>query len=40
MKTHNAKPFSTFDRNNDLQPKYNCAEKYKGAWWYTYTASI
>ena len=25
--------FTTYDRDNDQYP-YNCAEQYKGAWWY------
>ncbi|KAK3738542.1 hypothetical protein RRG08_048202 [Elysia crispata] len=30
---HNNKPFSTFDRDNDVNPR-NCALECHGAWWY------
>ncbi|XP_039220138.1 ficolin-1-like [Crotalus tigris] len=30
---HNKMPFSTRDKRQDPE-KFNCAEKYKGAWWY------
>ena len=33
MAYHNNRPFSTHDRDNDLDGR-NCAETYKGAWWY------
>ncbi|XP_033149063.1 ficolin-2-like [Drosophila busckii] len=26
--------FSTFDRDNDMSPKKNCASELSGAWWY------
>jgi len=26
--------FSTKDQDNDQNPKKNCAETYKGAWWF------
>jgi len=26
--------FSTFDQDNDVQSAGNCAQKYRGAWWY------
>lgn len=26
--------FSTYDKDNDLNADENCAEKYKGAWWF------
>ena len=31
---HNGHTFSTRDQDNDAQPKQNCAQRYKGAWWY------
>ncbi|KFB50576.1 AGAP010774-PA-like protein [Anopheles sinensis] len=31
---HNGMKFSTFDQDNDLTEKMNCAESYKGAWWF------
>lgn len=30
---HNGMMFSTYDSDNDLASE-NCAEQYKGAWWY------
>ncbi|GFR79827.1 tenascin-R [Elysia marginata] len=33
IKSHNGKPFSTHDRDNDKSP-HNCAVVYVGAWWY------
>ncbi|KAM4663307.1 ficolin-1-like [Discoglossus pictus] len=36
MKAHNDMQFSTKDQENDLSPNINCAEHYKGAWWYNY----
>ncbi|XP_071943633.1 fibrinogen-like protein 1 [Antedon mediterranea] len=30
---HNDKQFTTYNRDNDKR-SYNCAEQYKGAWWY------
>ncbi|XP_036330732.1 ryncolin-1-like isoform X2 [Rhagoletis pomonella] len=35
FKLHEGQKFSTFDRDNDKHPEYNCAEKYKGAWWHS-----
>ena len=29
-------PFTTYDRDNDKRSYSNCAEQYKGAWWYYY----
>ena len=29
-------PFTTYDRDNDQGSKINCAEEYKGAWWYNH----
>jgi ficolin len=34
MGQHNGQVFSTKDRDNDTWNK-NCAEAYKGGWWYT-----
>ena len=31
---HNSMPFSTYDRDNDRHTDDNCAEQYKGGWWY------
>jgi len=31
---HNGMQFTTFDRQNDLNGKDNCAQVYKGAWWH------
>jgi ficolin len=30
----NGQKFSTIDRDNDTHQPYNCAQQYKGAWWY------
>lgn len=32
--SHDQKPFSTFDKDNDNRFYDNCAEKYYGAWWF------
>ncbi|KAJ8038534.1 hypothetical protein HOLleu_15985 [Holothuria leucospilota] len=34
MAKNNGRYFSTFDHDNDLCQKYNCAEQHKEAWWY------
>ena len=34
MRAHNAKPFSTFDNDND-DSSGNCAASYGGGWWFT-----
>ena len=31
---HNQQRFSTFDRDHDKLPYFNCARAYHGAWWY------
>ncbi|RUS77531.1 hypothetical protein EGW08_014715 [Elysia chlorotica] len=34
LKTHNGQKFSTFDQDNDIHQRKNCAEDNHGAWWY------
>ncbi|XP_017465768.1 PREDICTED: ryncolin-1-like [Rhagoletis zephyria] len=35
LRYHKGSKFSTFDRDNDANPGINCAERWRGAWWYT-----
>ncbi|XP_071837412.1 uncharacterized protein [Apostichopus japonicus] len=35
MSRCNNKPFSTRDRDNDREDSYQCAEKHRGAWWFS-----
>ncbi|KAL5518041.1 hypothetical protein EMCRGX_G003709 [Ephydatia muelleri] len=35
MSYHNGMKFSTYDQDNDMANE-NCAQSYKGAWWYKY----
>ncbi|XP_062605439.1 ficolin-1-like [Saccostrea cucullata] len=34
LRPHNGQQFTTYDRDNDLNPTGNCAEVFRGAWWY------
>ena len=34
MAAHNGFAFTTKDKDNDINAPGNCAELYKGAWWY------
>ncbi|XP_073838233.1 uncharacterized protein [Musca autumnalis] len=34
LRHHEGEKFTTIDRDNDNDAKRNCAEVYKGAWWY------
>ena len=34
LRYHNGRMFSTKDRDNDYHYYHNCADLYKGAWWY------
>ncbi|XP_071953800.1 fibrinogen-like protein A [Antedon mediterranea] len=34
MAFHNGQQFTTYDRDNDKRGSRNCAEQFKGAWWY------
>jgi len=31
---HNGQPFTTRDQDNDAATNANCAQLFKGAWWY------
>ena len=34
LAVHNGQKFTTVDRDNDDNPRYNCAENLKEAWWF------
>lgn len=34
LSNHRDRPWSTPDQDNDERPWGNCAEHYRGAWWY------
>ncbi|XP_036336849.1 ryncolin-1-like [Rhagoletis pomonella] len=34
LRYHEGSKFATFDRDNDADPGINCAERWRGAWWY------
>ena len=34
LRAHNSMPFSTKNKDNDRSQRSNCAERYKGGWWY------
>ncbi|KAJ8033408.1 Tenascin-N [Holothuria leucospilota] len=34
MSVHKYQGFTTFDRDNDIHPRLNCAVRHFGAWWY------
>ncbi|XP_033731101.1 angiopoietin-related protein 7-like [Pecten maximus] len=36
MAVHNGSNFSTYDRDNDYYPSFDCAGYYRGGWWYTF----
>lgn len=36
MAFHNGMMFSTLDADNDNRPGFSCAQRYHGAWWYSY----
>ena len=42
LSPHNHKPFTTKDKDNDILEDFNCAQKYRGAWWYVncYTSNL
>ncbi|KAF2362700.1 Fibrinogen alpha/beta/gamma chain C-terminal globular domain [Trinorchestia longiramus] len=35
LKYHHGAPFSTRDRDNDINPMSHCARTFHGAWWFT-----
>ncbi|CAC5424202.1 Fibrinogen-like protein A,Ryncolin-4,Angiopoietin-related protein 7,Angiopoietin-related protein 1,Ficolin-1-B,Techylectin-5A,Ficolin-2,Ryncolin-1,Tenascin-R,Protein scabrous,Fibrinogen-like protein 1,Fibrinogen C domain-containing protein 1-A,Tenascin-N,Ryncolin-3,Tenascin,Fibrinogen C domain-containing protein 1,Ryncolin-2,Angiopoietin-related protein 6,Techylectin-5B,Angiopoietin-related protein 2,Microfibril-associated glycoprotein 4,Fibrinogen alpha chain,Ficolin-1-A,Ficolin-1,Fibrinogen C domain-cont len=35
MTVHNGNRFSIYDNDNDMRASLNCAENYKGGWWYS-----
>jgi len=34
MRYHSGRNFTTFDADYDQRPNDNCAERFKGGWWY------
>ena len=34
LSAHDGQKFTTVDRDNDDNYRYNCAENFKGAWWF------
>lgn len=34
MERQNGNKFTTYDKDNDWSSRFNCAQRWKGAWWY------